>query len=799
MQTMKKSESKRLFARVSGYGERELLREAAAIRDDGFGDVITFSPKVFIPLTELCRDVCHYCTFAKAPRRTDAPYLSLDKVLTIARAGAAAGCKEALFTLGDRPETRYKAAREWLAGNHYRSTLEYVEAAAGAVLSETGLLPHVNAGLMSEREYRAVRRVSPSMGIMLESISERLCRRGMPHFGSPDKLPSARLASIDAAGRAKVPLTSGILVGIGETREERLQSLLALRELNARHGHIQEIIVQNFRPKPGTRMAEREAAPFEELLWTVAVARLCFGPEMSIQAPPNLSPGRLGDLVRAGINDWGGVSPVTRDHVNPEAPWPALDDLRSQTEAAGKLLVSRLTVYPRFISDRAEWLHPDLHAAVLRSCDAQGWMRTDQWAAGRGDVPPRLTRRSAAVLQSGNRTLDGLLDRAERGRRIGLQEATRLLSARGGAMNDVLSAADSIRRAVNGDEVSYVVNRNINYTNLCTYKCSFCAFSKGKTSPELRGRPYLVPLTEIVRRSREAWDRGATEVCMQGGIHPSFSGKTYLAICRAVKQALPEIHIHAFSPLEVVHGARTTGRSVEDYLMELRDAGLSTLPGTAAELLDDAMRAVLCPDKLTSGEWVAVVEAAHRVGLKTTSTMMFGHVDHPRHWAAHLLTLRDLQERTGGITEFVPLPFVHMEAPLFRRGRARPGPTFREVVLVHAVARMTLHPLIRNVQASWTKLGKHGVAQCLEAGANDLGGTLMNESISRAAGAVIGEELPPSEMEEFIASVDRRPRQRNTLYGNVLPERYAASFDAGPMAPPGFGDPMAVGALSGSN
>jgi FO synthase len=755
-----------------------MMRAAAALRDRGHGARISYSRKVFIPLTRLCRDVCHYCTFARPPRRGEKAYLGADEVLAIARAGARAGCKEALFTLGDKPELRYRAARDELAALGHATTLDYLAAMAELVWRETGLLPHLNPGVMTPDDLARLRAVSVSQGIMLESAAERLGRRGGPHFGSPDKLPAARLATIEAAGAAAVPFTSGILIGIGETRRERVEALLALRAAHRRHGHIQEIIVQNFRAKPGTRMAQAPEPDEAEHLWTIAAARLVFGAAMNIQAPPNLMPLALEAMIAAGINDWGGVSPVTPDHVNPEAPWPALDRLAERTAAAGKVLVERLAIYPEYALDPSRWLDARLRTPVLRMIDGEGLARPDGWTAGAGTpVPYAIRPRAAAAVAP-------ILARAEAGETLQEGEIVRLFQARGDEFDAVCAAADRLRRRVNGDTVSYVVTRNINYTNVCYFRCQFCAFSKGKLSENLRGRPYDLDLGEIQRRSVEAWERGATEVCLQGGIHPDYTGATYLSICRAIKEAVPNIHIHAFSPLEVWQGAKTLGRRLGDFLAELRDAGLSSLPGTAAEILDDEVRAVICPDKVKTAEWLEVMEAAHRVGLRSTVTIMFGHVDGYRHWARHLLRVRALQARTGGFTEFVPLPFVPMEAPISLKGRSRLGPTYREALLIHAVARLALHPLIPNIQTSWVKMGPDGAAACLGAGCNDLGGTLMNESISRAAGASFGQEMPPEAMEALIRSLGRTPRQRTTLYGDPPPARIAASFGAAPLSEP---------------
>jgi FO synthase len=772
------------LALADAADHRPLMAAAAAARDAGHAGLVSYSRKVFIPLTKLCRDVCHYCTFAQPPRPDEPLYLEPEAVLQIARAGAAAGCHEALFTLGDKPELRYRAAREALDRLGHATTLSYLAAMAELVLHETGLLPHLNPGVMTRAEIEALRRVSASQGIMLETAAARLGDRGGPHFGSPDKDPGVRLATIRAAGEAAVPFTSGILIGIGETRTERIEALLALRDLDDRYGHIQEIIIQNFRAKPGTRMAAAAEPDLAEHLWTIAVARLIFGPEMNIQAPPNLHPAALAEMVAAGINDWGGVSPVTRDHVNPEAPWPAVERLTAETAAAGKLLVPRLALYPEYARAPGDWLDPALHAPVLRAMDAEGFARPDQWIAGSGGAPPPSVPAPHSSSSPGlreERALTAILDRAAAGTTLDEAEIVGLFAARGDAFAEVCDAADRLRRRVNGDTVSYVVTRNINYTNVCYFRCQFCAFSKGKLSENLRGRPYDLDLAEIRRRVEEAWSRGATEVCLQGGIHPDYTGATYLAICRAIKEAVPGIHIHAFSPLEIWQGAKTLGRTVPDFLRELKAAGLSSLPGTAAEILDDEIRAVICPDKIKTGEWLEVMAAAHAAGLRSTVTIMYGHVEGYRHWARHLLRIRRLQSETGGFTEFVPLPFVPMETPIYLKGRARRGATWREAVLMHAVARLALHPLIANIQTSWVKMGAEGAAFCLSAGANDLGGTLMNESITRAAGAVHGQEMPPEAMEELITGLGRTPRQRTTLYGGAPPERRAAAFAAPPL------------------
>ena len=766
----------------------ELMAVAAGLRDEGHGGIVSYSRKVFIPLTHLCRDVCHYCTFAEPPRKGAAAYMSPEEVLAVARKGAEAGCREALFTLGDKPELRYGAARRALDALGHATTLSYLAEVARLVFDETGLLPHLNPGVMSRDDVTALRDVSVSQGLMLESASERLCEKGGPHHGSPDKKPAARLETLRLAGAASVPMTTGLLVGIGETREERIDTLLAIRDLHDSFGHIQEVIVQNFRAKPDTRMADAPEPAADELLWTVAMARLILGPRANVQAPPNLSPDLASRLIAAGINDWGGVSPVTPDFVNPEAPWPHLDRLAARTRACGKELVERLAIYPAYATDADRWLAPAFRTAVIRSIDAAGLARTDPWAPGTAEPPNPDVRGGGAgpAAAAAAPELDRILARGRRGETLTEDEIARLFGARGAEFEAVRQAADSLRRETVGDVVTYVVNRNINYTNVCSFRCRFCAFSKGRLGESLRGRPYVVDLDEIARRAAEAWERGATEVCMQGGIHPSYTGRTYLDICAAARDAAPGLHVHAFTPLEITQGAGASGLPVPDYLERLIDAGLGTLPGTAAEILDDEVRDVICPDKLATGEWLDVMRAAHGLGLRSTSTIMFGHVEGYRHWARHLLRLRALQAESGGFTEFVPLPFVHMEAPLYLKGRARRGPTFRETILMHAVARLALHPHIVNVQTSWVKMGPRGAKACLEAGANDLGGTLMNESISRAAGAAHGQEMPPERMEALIRGLGRTPAQRTTLYAAPDEERVSASFGAPPLAEPQF-------------
>jgi len=763
-----------------------LMKQAARLRDEGHGQNISFSKKVFIPLTQLCRDVCHYCTFAQTPRRLQAPYLNLEQLMSLAKTGVEYGCKEALFTLGDKPEARYRVAKEWLTEHGYDSTLDYLEHAAREVFEKTGLLPHLNPGLMTKQEMARLKNVSASMGIMLESASTRLCEKGQAHHGSPDKDPEKRLKTIRIAGELNIPFTTGILIGIGETRHERIESLLRIHQLHQRFGHIQEIIIQNFRAKADTKMATFPEPSLDELLWTISIARIIFGPSMNIQAPPNLSPDELSQLVNAGINDWGGISPLTPDHVNPEAPWPHLDKLKSETQNAGKILVERLGIYPPYIlSDlvsrpeaKSPWMKSHIAKKVFSDVAGDGLARTDQWYAGTSIHPPQedLKHIRAISHRLPSARLNSILKRAANGGSLSKQEIVYLLKARGNEFTHICQTADALRKQTIGNHVSYVINHNINYTNICTYKCQFCAFSKGKGSENLRGTPYNLNTDEIITKAREAKSKGASEVCLQGGIHPSYTGQTYIAICKAIKTVEPELHIHAFSPLEIWQGAQTSSLPLDTYLAQLKDAGLDTLPGTAAEILDDEVRRTLCPDKISSAQWLQVMETAHTLGFKSTATIMFGHIESYEHIANHLIAIRDLQERSQGFTEFVPLPFVHNYAPLYKKGLSRPGPSFREVILIHALARLVFHKRIDNIQASWTKLGHQGAKAALLAGANDLGGTLMSESITRAAGASHGQESSKKTLVKLIEEVDRVPQQRTTRYDWVTtttdPQRY---------------------------
>jgi FO synthase len=817
-----------------------LLDLAAAVRDRGLENagrpgVITYSRKVFIPLTRLCRDRCHYCTFATDPaslrRDGHGLFLTPDEVLDIARQGAALGCKEALFTLGDRPEERWPAAREWLDAHGYDDTLSYLRAMAVRVLEETGLLPHLNPGVMSWEELGRLKPVAPSMGMMLETSSRRLWETpGAPHFGSPDKEPAVRLRVLSDAGRQAVPFTTGVLVGIGETPRERVEALLDIRRIAREYGHVQEVIVQNFRAKPDTAMRGDDDLPLEDYLATIAVARLLLGPRMRVQAPPNLTAiDEVPLLLRAGVDDWGGVSPLTPDHVNPERPWPHLDELARVTASAGFVLRERLTAHPEYVLRPDPWTDPRVRSHVAALADASGlavegrspagiaWQEADlgydafagAFSGGRTDLHETvdtegrtgdrrsdfdevygdwsaigehaedISARADAAAPATAERLDSVVrealsraaeDPASLARPEHADLALALMTCDGAALETLARIADDVRRDTVGDDVTYVVNRNINFTNVCYTGCRFCAFAQRRTDADA----FTLSLTEVGDRVSEAWDVGSTEVCMQGGIHPDLPGTAYFDLAREVKRRAPDIHLHAFSPMEVVNGATRSGLSIHEWLTAAREAGLDTIPGTAAEILDDDVRWVLTKGKLPTASWIEVVTTAHGLGIRSSATMMYGHVDTPAHWVAHLTLLRSIQERTGGFTEFVGLPFIHHNAPVYLAGVARPGSTVRDDRAVHAMARLLLHGAIDNIQCSWVKLGTDGVSTLLRGGANDLGGTLMEETISRMAGSQHGSRKSVADLEALAVAAGRPARQRTTTYGVVAPERLAA-------------------------
>jgi FO synthase len=799
-------------ALLAATGERldDLLAIAGHVRDAGLREagrpgVVTYSRKVFIPLTRLCRDRCHYCTFATVPHRLPAAFLERDEVLAIAREGAAQGCKEALFTLGDRPEERWPAARQWLDERGYDSTLDYVRSCAIAVLEETGLLPHLNPGVLSWAELQRLKPVAPSMGMMLETTATRLWSEpGGPHYGSPDKEPAVRLRVLDDAGRVNVPFTTGILIGIGETRAERVDALFAMRRAAREYGHLQEVIIQNFRAKPDTAMRGMPDAELRELAATVAVCRVIMGPRARIQAPPNLIDAEFSLLLRAGIDDWGGVSPVTPDHVNPERPWPQIELLREKSAQAGFVLRERLTIYPEYVRRGAEgWLDPRLAAHVAALADRDGLAREDAIPTGRPWQEPDDAYGGGrtdlfATIDTEGRTSDRRSDfddvygdwaevaahiTTEAPRRIesdvlaGLKlaaedpaalldprhedRAMALFNADGSALDELARIADDLRREVNGDDITYVVNRNINFTNVCYVGCRFCAFAQREKDADA----YRLSVEQVADRAEQAWQDGASEVCMQGGIDPKMPVTAYADLVRAVKRRVPGMHVHAYSPMEIVTAAAKAGVSVRDWLVELKEAGLDTIPGTAAEILDDEVRWVLTKGKLPASAWIDVVTTAHQVGIRSSSTMMYGHVDHPRQWLGHFRVLAGIQDVTGGFTEFVALPFIHTNAPIYLAGIARAGASWRENRVVHAMARILLHGRIDNIQCSWVKLGDEGTRVMLDGGCNDLGGTLMEETISRMAGSEHGSARTVAELKELAAAAGRPAVERTTVYG----------------------------------
>ncbi|KOG65683.1 FO synthase [Streptomyces griseoflavus] len=814
-----------VLLQARGDDLRDLCASAARVRDAGLEaagrpGVITYSKSVFIPLTRLCRDKCHYCTFVTVPgklrRAGHGMFMSPDEVLDIARRGAELGCKEALITLGDKPEDRWPEAREWLEAEGYDSTIAYVRSIAIRILEETGLLPHLNPGVLSWTDFQTLKPVAPSMGMMLETTAERLWSEpGGPHYGSPDKEPAVRLRVLEDAGRSNVPFTSGLLIGIGETYEERAESLFALRKVQRAYHGIQEVIIQNFRAKPDTAMRGMPDAELEDLAATVAVARHILGPSGCLQAPPNLVDSEYALLIEAGIDDWGGVSPVTPDHVNPERPWPRIEELAEKSAAAGFELRERLAVYPEYVQRGEPWLDPRLlpHVRALADpetglalpgakVEGRPWQEPDEGfsmsSTGRTDLHRTIDTdgrtadrrddfdevygdwdalREAAAPGMAPERIDtdvraALAQAADDPTQLTDDQALALLHADGPALDALCGIADDLRRATVGDDVTYIVTRNINFTNVCYTGCRFCAFAQRRTDADA----YTLSLSQVADRAQQAWDVGAVEVCMQGGIHPDLPGTAYFDIARAVKERVPGMHVHAFSPMEVVNGATRTGLSIREWLSEAKAAGLDTIPGTAAEILDDEVRWVLTKGKLPTATWVEVIKTAHELGIRSSSTMMYGHVDQPRHWLGHLRLLAGIQQETGGFTEFVTLPFIHTNAPVYLAGIARPGPTTRDNRAVTAMARVLLHPHITNIQTSWVKLGTEGAAEMLRSGANDLGGTLMEETISRMAGSSYGSYRSIQDLIAIADAAGRPSRARTTTYGPVAAEREAAAL-----------------------
>ncbi|MGW8695848.1 bifunctional FO biosynthesis protein CofGH [Streptomyces eurythermus] len=807
-----------VLLQARGADLTDLAASAARVRDAGLEaagrpGVITYSKSVFIPLTRLCRDKCHYCTFATVPgklrRAGHGMFLSPDEVLDIARKGAALGCKEALITLGDKPEDRWPEAREWLDAHGYDDTIAYVRAISIRILEETGLLPHLNPGVMTWTDFQRLKPVAPSMGMMLETTATRLWSEpGGPHYGSPDKEPAVRLRVLEDAGRSSVPFTSGLLIGIGETYEERAESLFALRKVARAYHGIQELIIQNFRAKPDTAMRGMPDAELDDLVATVAVARHIMGPSACLQAPPNLVDAEYERLIGAGIDDWGGVSPLTIDHVNPERPWPQIEELTERSRAAGFELRERLCVYPEFVRRGEPWLDPRLRPHVSALADPETglalpdavvegrpWQEPEEvfTATGRTDLHTAIDsegrtgdrradfdevygdwealREAAAPGMAPERidadVREALRTAADDPTRLTDAEALALLHADGPALDALCRVADDVRRSVVGDDVTYIVTRNINFTNVCYTGCRFCAFAQRRTDADA----YTLSLEQVADRAQQAWEVGAVEVCMQGGIHPDLPGTAYFDIAKAVKERVPGMHVHAFSPMEVVNGATRTGLSIREWLSAAKEAGLDSIPGTAAEILDDEVRWVLTKGKLPTATWIEVIRTAHELGIRSSSTMMYGHVDQPRHWLGHLRALAGIQRETGGFTEFVTLPFIHTNAPVYLAGIARPGPTMRDNRAVTAMARLLLHPWIPNIQTSWVKLGTEGAAEMLRSGANDLGGTLMEETISRMAGSSYGSYKSIRDLIAVAEAAGRPARPRTTLYGEVPEER----------------------------
>ncbi len=753
----------------SDLSTSELLSRARKVKFSLFGNAVTFSPKVFIPLTTLCRDRCGYCTFSKSPAQTVSSYMSLQEVVKLAELGEEHGCTEALFTLGEKPEQRYSAASRFLNSLGLSTTVEYIHSASRAVLDRTGLIPHINAGALSYEDFLYLKEVSASQGMMIESLNGDL----EAHRKAPDKTPYRRVLALTDAGKAAVPFTTGILVGIGESEMDRIAALKAIGDIASQYGHIQEVIVQNFLPKPHTAMASIKPPSKTEYLRAIALARLILPATVHLQAPPNLSDD-VSDLLNAGIDDLGGISPLTIDHVNPERPWPELAELEHLVSSSGSFLVPRLPIYPEF--NTPKWIHSNLTFQTMSNGDSFAYARTDSWVSGGNSGPPVFVDSATVeqvpkwslVSEIPSKTLPSeiteICDAALEGHLPDEKQIYKLFTARASDLRYVLDTADKLRQEISGNTVTFVKNRNLNYTNVCTFKCKFCAFSKGPLSLNLRGKPYLLELQNVSEIVAEADRAGATEVCLQGGIHPSFDGDYYLQIIDAVKKGSERIHIHAFSALEIHEGARRSGADLRSYLTQFKDAGLRSLPGTAAEILDDEVRATLCPDKIRTDRWIEIHRTAHEVGLRSNITIMFGSIEPPETWAKHIAITRDLQMETHGFTEFVPLPFVHMASPIYLQKKARKGPTFREAILMHAVARISYQHLVPNIQASWVKMGLSGARQLLQAGANDLGGTLMGENISRAAGAEHGQELTRDDFEDLVQPLGRSLAQRTTLY-----------------------------------
>lgn len=782
-------------ALLTATGEQfdRLLALAGALRDAGLAAsgrprAITYSRKVFVPLTTLCRDRCHYCVFVDTPgqllKKHKPAYMSPEQVLGVVRQGQAMGCKEVLLTLGDRPEDRWPEARAWLDEHGFASTLDYVAHIARLVTAETGLLAHANPGVMSAEELRMLRPTAPSMGMMLETTSRRLFEEpGQVHYGSPDKDPALRLEVIDAAGRERVPFTTGVLIGIGETLRDRAESLVAIRDAHARHavngqGHVQEVIVQNFRAKPRTAMQGAPDADLLEYVAAVAVARLVMGPRMRIQVPPNLSDAAEFELlVRAGADDWGGVSPLTADHVNPERPWPHLDDLAERTAELGFELRERLTAQPEFVLDPETWIDPGLRPAVAALADpatglaavegasddlgslSEGAPATETKrpeAAGRSE---HVSSRSSAVAEpvEGRSTTDGLrsgvrrIAEAAAADPLALDDAewVALLEATGDDLDALAATADDVRRYTVGEAVTLVVNRNL-------------------TSSGLRANPSTDPgtftLDDVGAIAADAADLGATELCVQGRLADDVDPSGYLDIARAVKAAAPGIHLHAYRPQDVRDLADRGGLGLEDALAALREAGVDTVPGTGVKVLSERVRALVAPGDLEVDRWIEGITAAHHAGFRSTSVLFYGHVETAAERIAHLRRLRELQSATRGFTEFVPIPLPGPAGGVPLVAGRSPLDEHRAMV---AVARLLLSGSIPHIQIPWTRVGREASVVLLQSGGDDLGGTLLDGRVRPEAGIEHGLELPVTDAAALVAPLFRPFRLRTTTYGQV--------------------------------
>lgn len=761
---------------TSGEAFERLLALAGGVRDAGLEasgrpGVITYSRKVFVPLSTLCRDRCHYCVFVDTPgqllKKHKPAYMSPEQVLAVVRQGQTMGCKEVLLTLGDRPEERWPEARAWLDEHGFASTLDYVAHVARLVTAETGLLAHANPGVMSAEELRMLRPVAPSMGMMLETTSRALYEQpGQVHYGSPDKDPAVRLAVIEDAGRERIPFTTGILVGIGETLRDRAESLVAIREAHERHRHVQEVIVQNFRAKPRTAMQGAPDASVLEYVAAVAVARLVLGPRMRVQVPPNLSdPAELDLLVRAGADDWGGVSPLTADHVNPERPWPHLSELAERTAALGFELRERLTAQPEFVLDAETWIDPALRPAVAALADAETGLaaaprsadpvkaagRTASSPAGtaesRRSVPPVSHR---AVPPVSHRAVLRLAEAAAADPlALDDDEWTALLEATGDDLDALAATADDVRRYTVGEAVTLVVNRNLTSSGL---------------RPAPTDDPTTFTLDDAGAIAADAWDLGATEICVQGLLPGDADPAGYLDLARAITAAAPGIHLHAYRPQDVRDLADRSGMSLDGALAALREAGVDTVPGTGVKVLSERVRALVAPGDLEIDRWIEGITAAHRAGFRSTSVLFYGHVETAAERIAHLRRLREIQGETGGFTEFVPIPLPGPSGgvPLVA-GRA----AIDEHRAMVAVSRLLLSGSIPHVQIPWTRLGREASVVLLQSGGDDLGGTLLDGRVKPEAGIEHGLELPVADAAALAARMFRPFRLRTTTYGSL--------------------------------